>query len=102
MKLQEITNIVLDILEHDLFSKNVFSDGDFTKKLERRKILVKKLDKSFHVQSEMNRALVIDFTSIICRLQMHNMAVFYNLVQGAWTIIKTTFDFQRHDIVFNS
>ena len=34
---------VLDILEHYLFSKTVFSDEDFTKKSESRKSLLKKL-----------------------------------------------------------
>ena len=70
---------IIDILEQDSFSKNSLSNGHFTKKKQKNylvNIFEKKLDigdESFHTQSEINATLVLDFTSIIRRLPMHDM-----------------------------
>ena len=75
-------------MEHDLLSKNILFDGDYTSKPDAKytSVLVWELEKhfesrelNFENKSDLQTVLLVDFMSMIRRMSLGQLAVFEEL-----------------------
>ena len=79
------------VMKHDLLSTNILFDGDYTSKLDDKSVFVQELEKHFESQelnfenkSDHQTVLLIDFTSMIPRMSLSELAVFEELFTASW------------------
>ena len=96
------------IMNYDLMSTNVHFFEGHTRKPDKS-VLVHELEKHFDKSdltftktSKLETILLIDFMSLVRRMPISNMSVFFDLLQVTWKKVKANCDFQQVDVVFDS
>ena len=97
-----------ELLEYDLTVQNPLFDGEFTAKPDKH-LLVTALEKhlanstyDFEKNSQNETSLVVDFMSLIRKMQLSKMRVFSDAFEAAWKSIVNICSFTQLDIVYDS
>ena len=89
-------------MEHDLLSKNILFDGDYTSKPDGKSVLVWELEKhfesrelNFENKSDLQTVLLVDFMSMIRRMSLSQLAVFEELFTAKSRKVKSIYSISQ-------
>ena len=97
-----------ELLDFDLTAQNPLFDGDFTTKPAKH-LLIAELEKNlvgvsyvFENDGIAETGLVIDFMSLIRKMNISKMHIFKNAFEAAWKSIKNVCSFSQLDVIYDS
>ena len=97
-----------ELLKFDMGIQNSLFDGEFTAKPDKY-LLVSELEKSlvgttykFKTDNFRPTALIVDFMSLIRKMNLSKMRIFNDVLEAVWNLIKNVCIFNQLDMVYDS